>query len=134
MKILVLEDREVRIRWLQRVLRRQHPEIEWTDQVEMFVGLVRGNPDADLILMDHDLHTDGDGRDAVRLMPRVDIPIIVWSANYWAGPEMVEMLVMRHQPVLGWYPFGVPELLPAIRHALSGGLGTLRACWNTNIA
>ncbi|MCP4204251.1 MAG: response regulator transcription factor [bacterium] len=105
--ILVLEDNEMRIRWLQRLMRRR-ADVLWTDNVLDFLDTVEIDPD--LILMDHDLGQELDGRDAAKAL-YTSAPIIVWSANTLRGPQMVDILEQRGLDVFPiWLPFGSPGL------------------------
>ncbi len=118
MRILVLEDDELRIRWLAR--RLPQADIHWTPGVDRFLELAHSPTRRwDLILMDHDLGMSADGRDAARAL-NTSAPIIVWSANWLEmGRVMERILRRRGQPVIGWWYFGHPELWPQIRRAVA---------------
>ncbi len=113
-KVLVLEDNEQRVRWLARSF---DVEAHWTPHVDEFFDMQRAYGPWDLVLLDHDLGTEGDGRDAARVL-RSRAPIIVWSANPWGGPAMARILQRRGQPVVAQIPFGHPKLKPVLAWAL----------------
>lgn len=116
--ILVLEDNEQRVRWLRRVVRAR-ADVLHTETAQDFLATLEIDPD--LVLMDHDLGTYFDGRDAARHM-ETRAPIVVWSANQRRGPEMVDILLERGLDVLPvWLPFGSPELPFVIRRTLDDG-------------
>lgn len=116
--IVVLEDNEQRVRWLRRIVRTS-ADVLHTETVQDFFATLEVEPD--LVLMDHDLNTHFDGRDAARHM-ETSSPIVVWSANHLRGPQMVTILEERGLNVFPvWLPFGSPELLYIIRTTLREG-------------
>ena len=116
--ILVLEDNEQRVRWLRRIA-RSDADVLHTETVQDFLATLEIEPD--LILMDHDLGTYFDGRDAATNM-ETSSPIVVWSANPVRGPEMVTILDERGLDVFPvWLPFGSPELIQVVRLTLRDG-------------
>jgi CheY-like chemotaxis protein len=116
--ILVLEDNPLRIQWLRRMVRGR-ADVLWTDNVPDFLATLEIDPN--LVLLDHDLGTYFDGRDAADHLYYTG-PIIVWSANSTKGPKMVDILEERGLDVLPvWMPFGSPELPHIIRRTLRDG-------------
>lgn len=116
MDVLVLEDDEVRIRWLRRALRKHDPRIVWTDSVTNLLELANREPLWDLILLDHDLKGRAyNGTVAARYLRAVG-PIVVWSLNDTGARRMVKILRGREEVlVVGWLPFGSPELAAYLR-------------------
>ena len=112
MQILVLEDKESRVRWLRRMFPRAL--IVWTDKVERMLAILREDRVWDLVLLDHDLNRDRTGMDAAREI-RCIAPIVVWSPNVERAPAMVETLRLNGQNVVGWLPFGSVELFRYLR-------------------
>jgi CheY-like chemotaxis protein len=116
--ILVLEDNEQRVRWLRRIV-REHADVLHTETVPDFLATLEIEPD--LILMDHDLGTTFDGRDAARHM-ETRSPIVVWSCNSTRGPQMVDILEERGLDVFPvWVPFGSTEIPLIVRMTLRDG-------------
>jgi CheY-like chemotaxis protein len=117
--ILVLDDDSVRVRWLNRVARPLNADVLHTETVPDFLATLEIEPD--LILMDHDLGTTFDGRDAARHM-ETRSPIVVWSCNSTRGPQMVDILEERGLDVFPvWVPFGSTELPLIVRMTLRDG-------------
>lgn len=115
--VLCLEDCRVRIKWLRDRLRGE-AEIRWTWRVSDFIRELKANRDQiACIVLDHDIpppssedeesdeivwahnaQDDADGKcgfDAVLTMPRVDVPVLVWSVNGVGSERMMRVLRER---------------------------------------
>jgi len=76
----------------------------------------------DLVLLDHDIGQRENGTDAARQIRAIG-PIVVWSLNHERAPGMVEILEARELHVIGWRPFGSPELVQTLRDVQRGRFG-----------
>ena len=127
--VYVLEDMDHRIKTLAGWL--PDDEIYHSPTVEGFLGVLRAGPAPDLVILDHDLggvpkalgtgSRDASGQtgmDAVRLMPDVTCPVIVWSVNSVRAPLMARELQRRGMNA-GWLPFGHHRLHVVVGKALT---------------
>lgn len=106
MRVVVLEDMEVRVEWLRAVLRSSNTEIVWCKDVATFMDAVKA--DHDLVIFDHDLEllslagysapSEPNGTDAARLYTGRG-PALVWSANPDGAARITEILQKKGIPV-----------------------------------
>ncbi|NJL54160.1 hypothetical protein HC928_02590 [bacterium] len=129
MIIHVLEDMEGRIDFLRSLVEHcKDVKISWHNNVNSFIREFPENPG--LVILDHDLggvptdlaiasrDIDGQsGTDAVRRMPNVSCPVLIWSMNPVRAPIMKQDLQRRGMHV-AWYPFGSSSCTSAITHVL----------------
>jgi len=112
-RVIVLEDMEHRVQWLQQVLRRSKAKIVWKKDVESFIKASK--KPHDMAIFDHDLGilpTGGyttplplNGADAARLYdPEVKVPVLIWSVNPEGGKRIEQILLEKGIPA-GLVPF-----------------------------
>lgn len=139
MLIYVLEDHDVRVKWLREFVGDgDRHEVIWTDNVVDFLRCFKVyREEPDLIILDHDLggipedlsagslDANGEtGMDAARQMPKVSCPILVWSYNSVRAPEMVAELQKRGMRA-GWGPFRSLECVSVISKCLMNQTGEM---------
>jgi hypothetical protein len=103
-RVLVLEDCDYRVEWLQSVLQRSRAEIVWHTTVEPFLEAAK--TDHDLAIFDHDLdfeHYRGDyykplpknGAQAAEAYDPVrKVPCLIWSQNP-VGAKRIEQILTK---------------------------------------
>jgi len=114
-RVLVLEDTQDRLDWLNDVLKNHDVEIVWCTKVMNFLQVSKER--FDLIILDHDLGErgpgDGEGLTGKQAAERMDvdrhIPVVVWSVNDIGAKEMVTILKERNY-MAAWVPFMFPTI------------------------
>lgn len=130
----VLEDMNMRVDWLKETA--PPCDIVWSTCVQDFLDkFEEESRDIRLIILDHDLGLDNDdkdgytpdrngqcGADVVRELENVPCPVLVWSINMVAAPEMVSSLKDKNISAVH-VPFLLDTHEPVLRKIVHEVLG-----------
>ena len=111
-RVIVLEDAEYRVEWLERHV-GDDVHVTHCADVETFTTVLTAlETPPNLVILDHDLGTGAPGGEGAAAVPHIpdnaDYPVVVWSANPIAGPRMANDLTDRK--IEAYYaPFNIDE-------------------------